>query len=223
MSGPVSYATGAFLLLAQSLATMAATDGTFRGLNISFVSADASCTQDGNTMSSLPTFHTQADLTGGTIPLCLNIDDLFAHPNRTNITLNGINLNYSLSNMDSYDNTTSYSAVYYANEPLLGGQDYDDSNGAYWVTLYNGRDCLQETQPYPSLSCADEGACYRYNFTLASFLLHDFQDNGNGECDDNVLMGDPNATGSAGMKAGGTGAAGRMALAVAVLAGVLLF
>lgn len=223
MSGPISYATGALLLLVQSLAAMAATDGTFRGLNMSFVSADASCTQDGNTMSSLPTFHTQADLTGVTIPLCLNIDDLFAHPNRTNITLNGINLDYSLSNMDSYDNTTSYSGVYYANEPLLGGQDHDDSNGAYWVTLYNGRDCLQETQPYPSLSCADEGACYRYNFTLASFLLHDFQDNGNGECDDNVLMGDPDATGSAGMKAGGTGAAGRMALAVAVLAGILLF
>lgn len=220
MSCPKFYATGALLLLAQSLAALAATDGTFRGLNISFVSADASCTQDGNTTPSLPTFHTQTDLTGLTIPLCLNIDDLFAHPNRTNVTLNGINLDYSISNTDSYDNTTSYSGVYYANEPLLGD---DDSNGAYWVTLYNGRDCLQETQPYPSLSCANEGACYGYNFSLASFLLHDFQENGDGGCDDNVLMGDPDATGSAGMKAGGAGVAGRMALAVAVLASVLLF
>ena len=175
------------LLFSILLAIYPASADPFVGTTLSFLTSDqvAACPD----AASAPTFHTAVDIPDGDVSLCVNVDDIFTHPDRTNITVQNVNILYSLTNAEFWNNTGNFSGIRYTN--AYADPNKAEGHAEYWIDFYSGEDCPQEDEPM-TFDCPEtQGKCYQNPFNIASFLLRKISDQSGG-CSNGHERGDTN-------------------------------
>lgn len=177
------------LLLAVWPASAQDSQAPFSGTTLSFLNSDQ--ISDCPAASSLPSFRTTAAVPARAF-ICLDVADLFTHPNRTNVTRSGIDIPYQLTNINSWSSSGNFSGLRYTN--AYTGPSKTSGPATYWITFYAGEGCLQMDEPWMSFSCAEtEGKCFQFPFNIASFSLKPASSDSNDDCSLNVAEGDPNS------------------------------
>lgn len=161
----------------------------FHGTTLSFLESDeiASCPD----AASLPSFHTDFYISN-TAAFCIDVEDLFTHPNRTNVTVGSTDIPYELTRPDAWSSSGNFSGLRYTN----GYADLNDDDGpaTYWITFYDGDRCIQQggdwIAPWMSFSCAEtEGQCFQLPFNIRSFSLKREDTDPGKHCDLNAAEG----------------------------------
>ena len=161
------------------------------GTTLSFLETNQ--TRDCPDASSLPSFHTTVDIPNRAA-LCLDVQDLFTHPNRTHMIVLQTVIQYQLTHPDAWNSNGNFSRLRYIN----GFADLNKNSGSakYWITFYDGANCIQHDAPWMSFSCAEtEGQCFQFPFNIGSFLLHQEEEDPGKHCHLNSVEGAGSRTG----------------------------
>lgn len=140
--------------------------------------------------SVLPSFHFQYPIDkdfGGTI--CLDIEDLFTHPNQTNTT---DDVTYSLQNANLWSASQNFSGLRYTQADQNPNQNMKTGKASYILYFYMEKGCLQGRSPYMQFSCiAEQAKCFQFPFNLGSIGIRAMDDEG--DCALNKVLGERNA------------------------------